>query len=225
MTGRILTAELLLEAYGAGIFPMGETADDPSIYWVEPKLRGVIPLDGFHLPKRLRRTLRQAPFEIRIDHDFDAVIAACAGEEIARDETWINATIRDLYGELFRRGQVHTVECWQEGRLVGGLYGVRLGGAFFGESMFHRVTDASKVALAHLVARLRAGGFVLLDAQFQTAHLARFGAVEVPRRRYLAALAQAITVPADWAALPRDAHADAAKILALLPVAGPERGR
>jgi leucyl/phenylalanyl-tRNA---protein transferase len=214
-----LTPDLLLEAYGAGIFPMGESADDPSIYWVEPKLRGVIPLDGFHVPKRLARTVRQAPFEIRIDHDFDAVIAACAGEGIERSETWINATIRDLYGELFRRGQVHTIECWQHGQLAGGLYGVRRGGAFFGESMFHRVTDASKVALVHLVARLRAGGFTLLDAQFQTAHLARFGAIETPRRHYLAMLDQARDQTGDWNALPQDRHADGHAILALMPSA------
>jgi leucyl/phenylalanyl-tRNA---protein transferase len=212
-----LTPDLLLEAYGAGIFPMGESADDPSIYWVEPKLRGVIPLDSFHVPKRLARTVRQAPFEIRIDHDFEAVISACAGEGIERGETWINATIRALYGELFRRGQVHTVECWQHGQLAGGLYGVRLGGAFFGESMFHRVTDASKVALVHLVARLRAGGFGLLDAQFQTAHLARFGATETPRRRYLAMLEQATSRDADWNAMPQNRHADAQAILALMP--------
>ncbi|MBA4270450.1 MAG: leucyl/phenylalanyl-tRNA--protein transferase, partial [Methylobacterium sp.] len=150
-----ITPEIMLRAYAAGIFPMAETADDPNLFWVEPDLRGVIPLEGFHLSSRLARTVRSERFEIRVDSDFDAVIAACAEPRPDRPDTWINRRIRDIFGALFRIGHVHTVECWREGRLVGGLYGLALGGAFFGESMFHRETDASKVALVHLVARLR----------------------------------------------------------------------
>lgn len=200
----LITPEILLRAYAAGVFPMSEARDDPNLFWVEPDRRAIMPLEGFHVPKRLRRTVRANPFDIRIDHDFEAVIAACAGDEPGgagcpqREETWINHRIRSLYGELFDLGHVHTVECWLEGKLVGGLYGVSFGGAFFGESMFHRVTDASKVALVHLVARLIAGGYRLLDAQFQTAHLSQFGTVELPKRRYQGVLAQAVNQSADW---------------------------
>ena len=187
-----ITPEVLLKAYACGIFPMAETADDPGLYWIEPQKRGVIPLDSFHLPRRLARTVRSGKFEIRIDHDFEAVIAACAAPAPGRNKTWINRRIRRLYSELYRGGHCHTVEAWREGELVGGLYGVRIGRAFFGESMFHRERDASKVALAHLVARLRLGNFALLDAQFITDHLWQFGAVEIERARYQRILSDAV---------------------------------
>jgi leucyl/phenylalanyl-tRNA--protein transferase len=197
-----ITPEIMLRAYAAGIFPMAENADDPGLFWVEPELRGVIPLDSFHLSSRLARTVRANRFEIRVDTAFDAVIAACAEAKPDRTETWINRRIRDIFGELFALGHVHTVECWREGRLVGGLYGLSLGGAFFGESMFHRETDASKVALVHLVARLRRGGYRLLDTQFQTGHLAQFGTIEIPRDRYRSLLDEALRHPGDWQASP-----------------------
>ena len=215
--GRLeITPDILLKAYAAGIFPMAEDADDPSLFWVEPQERGVIPLDAFHLPKRLARTLRAESFEIRVDFDFDAVITGCAEPAHDRDKTWINARIRRLYGELFDLGHCHTVEVYQDGSLVGGLYGVSLGAAFFGESMFHRVRDASKVALAHLVARLRRGGFTLLDTQFVTDHLLQFGAVEVPRRIYKRMLRDAIETPADWWAWPRDRAVPGAVVMRVL---------
>lgn len=215
MTGREdiqfeITPDVLLKAYACGIFPMAESAEDPTLFWVEPDWRGVIPLDAFHLPRRLRRTVRQDAFEVRIDTDFEAVIEGCAAPGPGRRKTWINQRIRRLYGELFRRGHCHTVECWQDGRLVGGLYGVSLGAAFFGESMFSRRTDASKVALVHLAARLRAGGYRLLDTQFITEHLAQFGAVEIPREMYAGRLEDAIVREADFHALPaRPTGADA----------------
>ncbi|MCP8939549.1 leucyl/phenylalanyl-tRNA--protein transferase [Alsobacter sp. SYSU M60028] len=201
--GMDITPDVLLRAYEIGIFPMAESAEDPALYWVEPRLRGVIPLEGFHLPSRLARTVRQDVFEIRIDTRFDAVIAACAAEAPDREQTWINARIRRMYGALFDAGHAHSVEAWRNDRLVGGLYGVRLGGAFFGESMFHIERDASKVALVHLVARLRAGGFRLLDTQFVTPHLASFGAVEVPRREYRRLLDAATREQGDFFAWPR----------------------
>ena len=187
-----ITPEVLLKAYACGIFPMAETADDPGLYWIEPQKRGVIPLDTFHVPRRLARTVRSDRFDIRVDHDFEAVIAGCAAPAPGRDKTWINRRIRRLYGELHRRGHVHTVEAWRDGRLVGGLYGVRLGRAFFGESMFQRERDASKVALVHLAARLKRAGFRLLDAQFLTEHLWQFGAVEMVRADYQQVLAEAL---------------------------------
>lgn len=187
-----VTADLLLRAYAGGVFPMAETADDPELFWVDPELRGILPLDDFHVPRRLARTVRADRFEVTVDRDFAGVVEGCAAPAPGRENTWINVEIRRLYGELFERGHVHTVECRRDGRLVGGLYGVRIGGAFFGESMFSRETDASKVALVHLVARLKAGGFVLLDTQFITTHLARFGVVEIPRARYRRRLAAAI---------------------------------
>ncbi|PTM42793.1 leucyl/phenylalanyl-tRNA--protein transferase [Bosea sp. 124] len=211
-----ITPEIMLRAYAAGIFPMAETADDPNLFWVEPELRGVIPLDRFHLPARLARTVRADRFEIRVDSAFEAVIAACAEARPDRPETWINDRIREIFGALFRLGHVHTVECWQDDRLVGGLYGLSLGGAFFGESMFHRVTDASKVALVHLVARLRQGGYSLLDAQFQTAHLAQFGTQEVPRAAYQGLLERAIVVPGDWDVWPPRERVGGAQALAAL---------
>ncbi len=187
-----ITPEVLLKAYACGIFPMAESAEDPGLYWIEPERRGVIPLHGFHIPDRLARTVRSDRFEIRVDHDFDAVMDGCAAPTPGRTKTWINARIRKLYCDLHARGFCHSVEAWDDGKLVGGLYGVRLGRAFFGESMFHTSRDASKVALVHLVARLRKGGFALLDTQFITDHLRSFGAVEVTRRQYTRLLAQAL---------------------------------
>jgi leucyl/phenylalanyl-tRNA---protein transferase len=200
----VVTPSLLLRAYACGIFPMADSADDPTLYWVEPRLRGVLPLDFFHVPRRLARTVRSDIFEIRIDSDFDGVIAGCASPRTGRRVTWINEPIRRLYGELFRHGHVHTVEAWREGRLVGGLYGLKLGAAFFGESMFSRARDASKVALVHLVARLRIGGFQLLDAQFINDHLKQFGAVEVARNSYQRMLDKAIEGDADFARFKMD---------------------
>ena len=199
-----ITPDILLKAYAAGIFPMAEDANDPSLFWVEPRERGIIPLDGFHISKRLARTVRSDVFQVRVDQNFDAVIAGCAAPAADREKTWISRRIRELYGELFDAGYCHTVEVYQEGRLVGGLYGVRLNGAFFGESMFHTERDASKVALVHLVARLRRGGFSLLDTQFVTSHLAQFGATEVPRRAYKQMLRNAMEHSADWSVWPRD---------------------
>jgi leucyl/phenylalanyl-tRNA---protein transferase len=190
--GDLITPSLLLRAYACGIFPMADSADDPTLYWVEPRLRGVLPLGRFHVPRRLARTVRSGRFEIRVDTNFEAVIAGCASPRPGRRITWINEPIRRLYGELFRLGHVHTVEAWREGRLAGGLYGVKLGAAFFGESMFSFERDASKVALVNLVNRLRSGGFKLLDAQFLTAHLMQFGAVELPREDYLELLDEAV---------------------------------
>jgi leucyl/phenylalanyl-tRNA---protein transferase len=179
-----LTPELLLNAYAVGIFPMAEGRDDPELYWIDPERRGILPFDGFHVPRSLRRTVRRAPFDVRADTAFRQVVAACAEASTDRPESWINADIQTVYGALFDAGHAHSVECWQADALVGGLYGVAIGGAFFGESMFSRVRDASKVALVHLVARLEIGGFRLLDTQFVTAHLARFGAIEITRDEY-----------------------------------------
>ncbi|MEX2650116.1 MAG: leucyl/phenylalanyl-tRNA--protein transferase [Alphaproteobacteria bacterium] len=187
-----LSPELVLRAYAVGAFPMAEDRDDPEVHWVEPRVRGVIPLERFHVPRRLARTIRQGRFELRVDSAFEAVIEACAARTAGRPETWINDAIVEVYSALHRLGYVHSVETWREGRLVGGLYGVALGGTFFGESMFSRATDASKVALVHLVDRLRRGGFVLLDAQFVTDHLRQFGAVEISRDAYLRRLAAAL---------------------------------
>ena len=193
-----VTPELLLRAYATGIFPMSESADDPGLFFVEPEMRGVLPLDGFHVPRRLARTVRSGRFEIRMDTAFDAVVAACAEAVPDRPQTWINTRIRSLYGELHRMDHAHSVEAWLDGKLAGGLYGVSLQGAFFGESMFTRATDASKVALVHLVEHLRSRGFVLLDTQFLTRHLARFGTVEVPREDYMKLLERALAVDAEW---------------------------
>ena len=207
-----ITAEVLLKAYAVGIFPMAESAEDPSLFWIEPERRGVLPLDKFHLPKRLARTVRSDQFTVRVDRDFDAVIDGCAAPAPGRRKTWINARIRKLYGELHSLGHCHSVETWADGRLVGGLYGVSLGTAFFGESMFSRETDASKVALVHLVARLIAGGYTLLDTQFVTEHLSRFGAIEIPKRSYQAQLEAAMRGRADFFALGRDEVSGAAAI-------------
>ncbi len=194
----ILTPELLLRAYANGVFPMAENARSTDLMWFDPPHRGVLPLDGFHVPRRLRKTVRHFPFDVRIDTAFRQVMAGCAGGGPQRPETWINTEITDAYCQLHAIGHAHSVECWLAGELVGGLYGVSIGGAFFGESMFSRTTDASKVALVHLVARLTAGGFRLLDTQFITEHLAQFGATEIPRHRYRTRLSQAIRTEADF---------------------------
>lgn len=193
-----LTPDMLLRAYAIGVFPMAEDRDDPDLFWVDPRMRGTIPLDRFHVPRRLRRTVRSGKFRVTTDTDFEAVIEGCAEATAARPRTWINDRIIMLYCSLHRLGYAHSVECRRDGRLVGGLYGVALGGAFFGESMFSRETDASKVALVHLVARLRTGGFTLLDSQFITRHLRRFGAVEIPRSEYRQRLAEALKKNADF---------------------------
>ena len=190
--------EELLACYARGVFPMAEARDDPRVFLVEPDQRGVIPLNRFHIPTRLRRTVRGEPFQVRVDTAFAAVLDACAASMPGREDTWINDPIRRLYLELHARGHAHSIECWQDEVLVGGLYGVTLGGAFFGESMFSRARDASKVALVHLVARLVADGFKLLDAQFITDHLTQFGTQEIPRAEYHRRLARALPVAADF---------------------------
>ena len=208
-----LTADLLLRAYAAGIFPMADSAEADDIFWVDPNERGILPLDGFHLSRSLRKTVRADVFEVRCDRDFVAVMRGCAAPTSDRPKTWINEELIAVYSEVYRRGHAHTVETWLENELVGGLYGVTLGGAFFGESMFSRVTDASKVALAHLVARLRLGGFALLDIQFVTPHLKRFGAVATPRSRYQRLLAASLKKSGEWLPAPLTG----AEILAALP--------
>jgi len=196
-----ITPEVLLKAYACGIFPMAESADDPSIYWIEPDERGIIPLEGFHVPRRLARTIRGDRFSVYIDRDIPAVIDGCSRPAAGRSRTWINNRIRSLYLKLAEIGHCHSVEAYDGDRLVGGLYGVRLGRAFFGESMFHTARDASKVALVHLIARLRAGGFTLLDTQFVTDHLKTFGALEVSRFHYHKMLETALTGEADFFAI------------------------
>jgi leucyl/phenylalanyl-tRNA---protein transferase len=193
-----LTPEILLRAYSVGLFPMAERRDDPTLYWIDPEKRGILPLRAFHISRRLRRTVRARRFEVRCDTAFREVMEACAEPAPGRVESWINDEIVRLYEALHQMGRAHSVECWREGRLVGGLYGVALGAAFFGESMFSRETDASKVALVHLVARLRKGGFRLLDTQFVTEHLAQFGAVEIHRDGYRALLADALDTTATF---------------------------
>ena len=197
--GHRIPTDLLLRAYASGVFPMAESADDPEIFWVRPEVRGIIPLDGFHAPKSLMKTVRQERFDVRIDTDFPGVIAGCAEARTGRLSTWINRPIREAYMALFQRGHCHTVEAWREGKLVGGLYGVTLGRAFFGESMFSRETDASKVCLVHLVERLKERGFALLDTQFTTEHLKRFGAIDVPRAKYEKLLDEALQGEARFA--------------------------
>lgn len=199
----VITPRLLLRAYAAGLFPMAESADDPHLFWVDPEARGIFPLDGLIVSRSLAKVLRSDRFEVHADRDFEAVIRACAAAVPGRTDTWINGRIRDLYGELFDLGHVHTIEAYRDGILVGGLYGVSLGGAFFGESMFHRATDASKVCLLHLAARLVAGGFQLLDTQFVTPHLATLGAIEVPRRAYRTLLEAALPLRARFDAWPK----------------------
>ncbi|MEM1431450.1 MAG: leucyl/phenylalanyl-tRNA--protein transferase [Pseudomonadota bacterium] len=191
-----LTPEMLLRAYAIGIFPMAEDRDSADIFWVDPRRRGILPLDGFHISRSLRRRLRQGEFRIRINSNFRGVVAGCAD----RPETWINEQISDLYGTLHDMGFAHSLEVWDGAELVGGVYGVTLGAAFFGESMFSRQTDASKVALAYLVDHLRRAGFTLFDTQFVTPHLTRLGAIEISRDRYQIMLAEALEHSADFAA-------------------------
>lgn len=196
-----LTPEILLRAYASGVFPMANDRSDPTLYWIDPDMRGVLPLDTFHIPRRLRRTVRADYFTVRVDTAFRDVMQACADTSNDRDTTWINDEIIDLYDAVHRLGNAHSVECWCGEELVGGLYGVSIGAAFFGESMFSRQTDASKVALVHLVARLRRGGYRLLDTQFVTAHLSTFGAVEISREEYQGRLADALVGEADFYSL------------------------
>ena len=198
MHGTNLTPELVLAAYARGLFPMAERRDDPHLYWVSPEKRGIIPLQEFHVPRRLARTVRSGKFTVTTDRAFTQVMQGCAAPAAGREDSWINAEILRLYTALAASGHAHSVECWVEGKLVGGLYGVKLGAAFFGESMFSRERDASKVALVRLVELLKRDGFYLLDTQFITAHLASFGAVEVPRERYLTLLEKALSHEAFW---------------------------
>lgn len=197
--------EELLACYRRGVFPMADSRDDPRLFIVDPDLRGVLPLDGFHLSKRLAKTIRGEPFDIRIDTAFRLVMEECAAQSDGRPDTWINSSITDLYCSLFVRGVAHSVECWLDDKLVGGLYGVSLGGAFFGESMFSRARDASKVALVYLVARLKVGGYQLLDTQFVTEHLKQFGAQEVPRAEFHNKLEKALSIEGDFFKMPSNA--------------------
>jgi leucyl/phenylalanyl-tRNA--protein transferase len=211
-----LSPGLLVQAYSRGLFPMAESRDDPQLFWVDPEERGVLPIEGFHVPRRLRRTVRQDRFRVTHDLAFDQVIRACSelDHRRGRFDSWINLEIVRAYGELFRLGHAHSIECWQDGQIVGGLYGVSLGGAFFGESMFSLATDASKVALVHLVARLRAGGYTLLDSQFVNDHLKQFHIESVPKPEYLARLQAALPLTADFETVPMGT--DGATILGLL---------
>ena len=214
-----ITPQVLLKAYSCGIFPMAESAEDPALYWIEPQHRGILPLDSVHVPRRLARTIRTTPFDVRIDTDYEGVISGCAASRPGRRSTWINSRIRALYRELFELGHCHTVEVWNGERLVGGLYGVALGGAFFGESMFSYERDASKIALVHLVARLIAGGFTLLDTQFVTDHLRQFGTIEVDRDLFQRRLDQALKVTGVFLRLPADASPSA--VMAVLETRAP----
>jgi leucyl/phenylalanyl-tRNA---protein transferase len=202
-----ITPQVLLKAYSCGIFPMAESADDPALYWIEPQHRGLLPLDSVHVPARLARTIRSTAMDVRIDTDFPNVIEGCASSRPGRNSTWINSRIRSLYQDLFDMGHCHTVEVWSEGRLVGGLYGVALGGAFFGESMFSFERDASKIALMHLTARLIFGGFRLLDTQFVTDHLRQFGTIEVGREEFHRQLDASLQVRGDFLALSKSPSA------------------
>jgi leucyl/phenylalanyl-tRNA---protein transferase len=215
-TSSEITPEVLLRAYACGIFPMAESADDPTLFWVEPEHRGIIPLRGLRVSSRLARTVRSDRFRVTVDSVFQQVIDGCAAPQAGREDTWINRRIRDLYTALYHMGHCHSVEVWEDGDLAGGLYGVSLGRAFFGESMFHRARDASKVALVHLVARLVAGGFVLLDTQFVTEHLRSLGAVEVPRPRYRTLLDNALDGFGDFANLPTDRAISGSEALGIL---------
>lgn len=207
---QVLTPELVLCAYASGLFPMANDRHDPTIHWIEPKRRGVLPLDSFHQPKSLRKLIRRARFEIRTDHDFRQVITACAAPRPERPRTWLNDELIELYCELHELGYAHSVESWADGELAGGLYGVSLGAAFFGESMFSRERDASKVALVSLVERLNAGRYVLLDTQFVTDHLRQFGAIEISRAAYRRLLRDAIETPATF-------YSDAGGVLSVTP--------
>ena len=211
-----ISPHLLLRAYSIGLFPMAENAEDDELFWVDPDPRAIFPLHSFKLSRSLAKTIKSDRFEIRIDTDFQAVMTACAAPALGREKTWINKDILRLYCELHEMGYAHSVECWRNGALVGGLYGVRLRGAFFGESMFHHERDASKVALAHLIARLKAGGFDLLDTQFITQHLASLGAIEIPRETYLLKLESALTRQANFYVWPKDHGVRGAETLAAL---------
>jgi leucyl/phenylalanyl-tRNA--protein transferase len=217
-----ITPQVLLKAYTCGIFPMAESADDPALYWIEPQHRGILPLDGVHVPRRLARTLRTTSLAVRIDTDIEGVIEGCAASRPGRRSTWINERIRSLYRDLFDLGHCHTVEVWDADRLVGGLYGVALNGAFFGESMFSYARDASKIALVHLAARLAYGGFQLLDTQFVTDHLRQFGTIELNREEFHRLLEKSLEVEADFMRLPRNASAE--MILSILVPAEPPPG-
>jgi leucyl/phenylalanyl-tRNA---protein transferase len=212
-----ITPEVLLKAYACGIFPMAEAADDPALYWIEPERRGILPLDRLHVPARLARTIRQGVFDVRVDTAFEAVIDGCGAVRPDRQTTWINDKIRALCGQLFKMGYCHTVETWREGRLVGGLYGVSLGGAFFGESMFSTERDASKVALTYLAARLIHGGYTLLDCQFVTDHLRQFGTVEINRAEFHEHLERALARPGQFHRL--SPSATGAEVLAVIAAA------
>ncbi len=190
-----ITPDILLRAYSIGLFPMAESADDPEIFWVEPEIRGILPLDGFHVSKSLGKAIRKKPFDIRFDTAFEQVISLCAEPAADRPSTWINSTIRQLYRELYAMGHAHSVEAWDGDHLVGGLYGVSLGSAFFGESMFSRRANASKICLAYLVERLKCRGYTLLDTQFTTEHLKTFGAIDIPKDEYLKLLRNAVDQP------------------------------
>lgn len=203
----------LLACYARGVFPMADAREDSRVFLIDPERRGVLPLDGFHVPRRLARTVRAGRFEVRVDTAFARVVSTCAEAAPNRQETWINAPIERLYGQLHVLGYAHSVECWQDGELVGGLYGVALRGAFFGESMFSRRTDASKVALVHLAARLIAGGFTLLDTQFLTEHLTGFGAQELSRREYHKRLAHALCAQGDFQRLATTCGAAALQLI------------
>jgi leucyl/phenylalanyl-tRNA--protein transferase len=211
MSRRVLeiTPELVLRAYRHGLFPMAETRHGGRLFWLDPERRGVLPLNRFHLPRRLLRTIQAGHFEVGADIDFRATIAGCATAQPGRSDTWISPQIEHLFTDLHRMGYAHSVECWRDGELVGGLYGVAIGGVFFGESMFSFARDASKIALVHLVARLRLGGFQLLDTQFVTAHLAQFGAEEIPRHAYREQLVAGLEAPADWLVAPAPAALEA----------------
>jgi leucyl/phenylalanyl-tRNA---protein transferase len=200
-----ITPQVLLKAYSCGIFPMAESADDPALYWIEPQHRGILPLDAAHFSRRLLKTVRATPFEVRVDTAYDAVIDGCSAPRPGRTTTWINKRIRNLYRDLFEQGSCHTIEVWSGEKLVGGLYGVALKGAFFGESMFSFERDASKIALVHLTARLIAGGFVLLDTQFVTDHLKQFGTIELDRSQFQSRLEAALATDADFNAVAADA--------------------
>ncbi|MEM8775280.1 MAG: leucyl/phenylalanyl-tRNA--protein transferase [Pseudomonadota bacterium] len=197
-TREIISPEMLLQAYASGIFPMAESRNDPELFWVDPQQRGVLPLDGFHISRSLARRIRKGDFKATLNYDFEGVLDACAN----REDTWISDQIRSLYVSLFKMGHAHSLEIWEEDTLAGGVYGVALGGAFFGESMFSERTDGSKLALAHLVSHLKRCSFVLFDTQFLTSHLASLGAVEIPRKIYRALLAEAITIEADLTSKP-----------------------
>ncbi|WP_374764679.1 leucyl/phenylalanyl-tRNA--protein transferase [Yunchengibacter salinarum] len=203
-----ITPDIVIKAYASGIFPMAEDRGDGELFWLDPDQRGIVPLDRFHIPGSLAKRIRQQPFVVRVDSAFDEVVKGCAQSRSGRETTWISHRIQDIFTRLHRRGHAHSVECWQGDDLVGGLYGLALKGAFFGESMFHTKRDASKVALVYLVARLRAGGFTLLDTQFVTPHLARFGALEIPRGEYQARLRDAMMREADFTRLDRQPDAD-----------------